>query len=136
MRTLAAVLALLVALPVSAQANADAAPLTESAVVVDPALVGAWTLIKVQEPGAIARFGGEIEAMSCDFAADGSAEVRLAVLQDREVHEHDRTFAYATEGGEIVGEGAPPVKYEIHGGDLLVLHDATGLVVQLVRVTQ
>lgn len=134
MRTLAVLAALVVAAPALAQANADAAPPVERAASVDPALVGEWTLIKVQEAGEIGRFGGEIEAMSCEFDADGSAEVELTVLQDRDLHTHDQTFEFDTEDGTIVRSGAPPVQYQVLGKDLLVLRDSAGLVVQLVRV--
>ena len=136
MRTLAVFAALVVALPASAQANADATPPTEQAVAVDPALVGEWTLLTVEETGDIARFGGEIEAMSCDFEADGSAEVHVTVLQDRNFHKHDRAFEFTTEDGAILRDGSAPVRYAVHGGDLLVLRDTAGLVVHLVRVTE
>ena len=136
MRLLALAAAALVALPAAAQANGDAAgaPAAVAPAPPDPALVGEWRLLKVEDPGAIGRFGGEIEAMTCAFEADGQAEVRLAVMQDRDVHEHDRTFAFTTEDGAIVRDGGPPVRYEVLGGDLLVLRDPAGLVVHLVRV--
>ena len=136
MRTVAALALLVVALPAAAQANGDAAPEVEaaSAQTVDPALVGEWTLLKVEENGDIGRFGGEVERMTCEFEADGSAEVHLAVMQDLDLQEHERTFRFATENGTIVRDGAAPVQYEVLGGDLLVLRDPTGLVVQLVRV--
>ena len=136
MRTLAAAVALLVAVPTAAQASGDApepaAP--EVTAPLDPALVGEWRLLMVEEAGAIGRFGGEIEAMTCEFEADGSAEVHVAVMQDRDVHEHERAFQFTTEDGAIVRPGMPPVRYEVHGGDLLVLRDEAGLVVHLVRV--
>lgn len=137
MRTIAALALALTALPVAAQANADLAVRTvetPAPQVVDPALIGEWTLLKVEDAGAIGRFGGEVEEMTCDFEADGSAEVHLAVMQDQDLQEHVKTFQFATEGGTIVPDGSQPVRYEVLGGDLLVLHDPMGLVVQLVRV--
>ena len=136
MRTVAALALLVAALPAAAQANGDAAPEVEAAPAqaVDPALVGEWTLLKVEANGDIGRFGGEVEQMTCEFEADGSAEVHLAVMQDLDLQEHERTFRFATENGQIVREGGAPVQYEVLGGDLLVLRDPMGLVVQLVRV--
>ena len=135
MRTLAAAVALLVAVPAAAQASGDAVPPSEAvAAALDPTLVGEWRLLKVEDAGAIGRFGGEIEAMTCDFDRDGSATVHLQVVQDRDLQEHDRTFRFTTEGGAILRDGMPPVRYEVLGSDLLVLRDPTGLVVQLVRV--
>ena len=138
MRTLAALALVVVALPAAAQASGDDIPeVTANAApaqTVDPALVGEWRLLKVEAAGDIGRFGGEVERMTCDFEADGSAEVRLAVMQDLDLQEHERTFQFATENGTIVRDGAAPVRYEVLGGDLLVLRDPMGLVVQLVRV--
>lgn len=136
MRTLAALVALAIAAPVSAQADATpAAPAPERAAAdVDPELVGEWRLLKVVEPGTIGQFGGEVERMTCEFEADGSAEVYVAVMQDRELVEQEKAFEYATDGGAIVRAGADPVRYEVIAGDLLVLTDGAGLVVHLVRV--
>lgn len=138
MRPLVLLAALLAALPASAQAARDSAPerpaveRTEAAV--DPDLVGEWRLLQVEEPGEIGAFGGEVKGMNCDFEADGSAQVRLEVMQDLELQEHAEAFPFETEGGAIVRPGAPPVRYEVLGEDLLVLRDASGLVVHLVRV--
>ena len=138
MRTLAALAALVVAAPALAQANGDAAPAPpapeRAAADVDPALVGEWRLLKVVEAGTIGRFGGEVEGMTCEFDADGSAEVYVAVMQDRELVEQEKAFRYATDDGAIVRAGAEPVRYEVISGDLLVLSDRAGLVVHLVRV--
>lgn len=135
MPRLLAVLALaLVALPVSAQ---DAADVTASAstAAIDAALVGDWTLMRVQDAGAMERYGAEVEDMWASFEADGSAEVRLEVMQDQDRHARTRTFQFRTESGQILASGAPPVTYEVLGSDLLVLRDPTGMVVELRRVS-
>ena len=136
MRTLVALAALVVAAPAFAQADATpATPAPERAAPdVDPALVGEWRLVEVVESGTIGRFGGEVERMTCAFEADGSAEVSVAVMQDRELVEQEKAFTFTTDGGAIVRAGAGPVRYEIIAGDLLVLRDPAGLVVHLVRV--
>lgn len=131
----AAALALVLAAgPAQAQANADAAPLNETTV--DEAIVGTWTLLRVEDAGAMDRFGAEVEGMDAQFRADGSGEVRVEVLQDRERHERTRAFRFSTEDGQIVSSDGPPVAYEVLGGDLLVLRDAAGLVVELRKVSE
>lgn len=135
MRRLLAVLVLaLVSLPVSAQDAADAAS-SASTPVIDAAIVGDWTLMRVQDVGAMERYGAEVEEMWASFDADGSAEVRLEVMQDRDLHARTRTFQFRTEGGQILASGAPPVTYEVLGSDLLVLRDPTGMVVELRRMS-
>ncbi len=81
------------------------------------------------------RYGAEVEEMWASFDADGSAEVRLEVMQDRDLHARTRTFQFRTEGGQILASGAPPVTYEVLGSDLLVLRDPTGMVVELRRMS-
>ncbi|MDT0631749.1 hypothetical protein RQM47_05490 [Rubrivirga sp. S365] len=138
MRLLALLALFLTALPASAQAARDSdseRPATErTEATVDPNLVGEWRLLQVEEAGEIGTFGGEIKGMDCDFEAGGSAHVRLEVMQDLDLQEHAEAFPFETEGGAIVRPGAPPVRYEVLGEDLLVLRDPTGLVVHLVRV--
>lgn len=129
MTRLLAVAALLVAAPAFAQANEDA-----ERGQIDAALVGEWALITVEDLGAMAEFGAEIEGMTCAFGADGEAEVQISVLQDLDTHEKSKTFSFVTEAGEIVPEDAPAVSYSVFGEDLLELRDANGLVVRLRRV--
>lgn len=133
-RLLAALVLALVALPVSAQEAADVAT-SASTPAIDGALVGDWTLMRVQNVGAMQRYGAEVEDMWASFGPDGSAEVRVEVMQDRDRHARTRTFQFRTEGGRILASGAPPVNYEVLGTDLLVLRDPTGMVVELRRVS-
>lgn len=132
-RLLAALAFVAVAAPATAQDAAEtAAPAVASAI--DQALVGDWTLLRVNAAGAIARYGAQIEDMRAEFGPNGTAEVRLSVLQDRDVHERTRTFQFRTANGQIVTSGAPSVGYEVLGGDLLVLSGPDGMVVELRRV--
>ncbi|MEM1116076.1 MAG: hypothetical protein AAF845_11980 [Bacteroidota bacterium] len=126
--TLAAAL-LLVAAPAFAQANED---IERGAV--DAALVGEWELMEVEALGEMAAFGAEVDDMTCAFGADGEAEVQISILQDLDTHARTQTFAFVTEAGQIVPDGAPAVEYAVYGGDLLELRDANGLVVRLRRV--
>ena len=128
-----AALALTFAAPAWAQANADAET-QAAASAIDDALVGNWTLIRVADAGAMDRFGAEVRGMDASFRADGSGEVRVEVMQDRERLDRTRTFRFSTTGGQILSDSGPPVSYEVLGGDLLVLRDATGLVVELRKV--
>jgi hypothetical protein len=133
MRLLPALVLAVLALPAAAQASSDeAAPVAE--VSIDDALVGDWTLIRVNNAGAMERFGAEVEDMWASFEASGSGEVRVEVTQDQERHERTRTFRFSTRGGQIVSPDGPPVSYEVLGGDLLVLRDNAGLVVELRKV--
>lgn len=126
LRAVAVAAALLTATPAFAQATASAD--------VDPALVGDWTLLTVVESGDLGRFGAEIEEMTCAFAADGSARVRLTVEQDDDRTASSRAFQFTTDDGQIEGDEIATMRYEIWGGDLLVLRSADGLEVHLRRM--
>lgn len=127
-RLLLVAAALFTAAPAFAQASDDT-----PAAKVDAQLVGEWTLVEVGDLGELGRYGAEIEAMRCSFTADGEAEVHIAVMQDLDVHAKNAEFEFVTEGGQIIPEDAPAVRYAVYGGDLLELRDARGLVVRLAR---
>lgn len=132
-RTVVAFAVLLLAAPTFAQAAST--PPSIQVADVDPALVGDWSLMKVEALGEMARYGAEIQAMECAFNADGTAEVRLAVEQDEDVTSRTRAFRFTTDDGWIESEGAPGMAYDVFGGDLLVLRSQDGLVVHLRRVS-
>ncbi len=132
-RTLAAVALVLAAVPASAQVTASGPPAVEAADV-DPALLGDWTLMKVEALGEMGRYGAEIQDMECAFEADGTAEVRLSIEQDEDRTNRTRAFQFSTDDGRITSEGMPGMAYQVLGGDLLVLRSADGLVVHLRRV--
>ena len=136
----ALVLALAVAaLPAAAQstpAAPEAAPPAADSVEValfDPLLVGEWTLDEVAEGGFLARMNAEVEAMTCDFDADGTATVAMTVLQDQETTETSSAFDYETEAGQILSDTDDPVRYRILEDGRLELSDSLGLVLRLVR---
>lgn len=131
-RTVVAFAVLLLAAPAFAQ-GASTPPAVQVADV-DPALVGDWSLMKVEALGEIGRYGAEIQDMECAFNADGTAEVRLAVEQDEDVTNRTRAFRFTTDDGQIESEGTPGMAYNVFGGDLLVLRSQDGLVVHLRRV--
>lgn len=127
-RTLAVLAALLAAPAAFAQATAS------EAADVDPAIVGDWTLMKVEALGEMGRYGADVQEMWCSFDADGTGEVRLSFEQDQDVMDRARTFQFTTDGGKIESTGAPEISYQVYGGDLLVLRMESGLVVQLRRI--
>lgn len=131
-RLLAALALTLAAAPAFAQA-ASTPPPTVRAADVDASIVGVWTLMEVEAAGEMGRYGAEIDSMTCTFRADGEAEVALTVLQDQDLHRKEKSFHFETEDGQILAADAPPVSYEVIGGDLLEIRDATGLVVRLQR---
>ena len=128
--------AALVAVPAAAQsASEPTAPVADSVEValVDPLVVGSWTLDEVEEGGFLGLMGAEIEAMTCDFAADGTARVAMTIVQDQETRETERTFDFETAGGEIVSEGDDPVGYSVRDDGRLELSTGGGLALVLVR---
>lgn len=101
---------------------------------IDPALVGQWELADVERLGAIEDFGAVVDEMNCEFGADGEAHVTLAVEQDRDTMDRERTFRFVTADSRIVADQGPAVAYEILAEDEIRLTTADGLVVRLHRV--
>lgn len=137
MRTLALAAALL-AVPVAAQSTAEVpaapvAPATVEAPGVDPALIGAWQLDEVVTAGRLGEMDVTVEGMACDFEADGTARVEMAMVQDRDPIRKARQFAFDTEAGQIVVPDDEDVTYRVLDDGRLELETTTGLVVRLVR---
>ena len=126
---------LVLAAPALAQSSAEAPPPVEQPAEarVDSALVGAWTLDEVSEPGLMAAYGVRVQAMTCQFTADGRAEIVMTAMQDGEAIVRDRAFDFETAGGQIVSEeDGDAVGYRILDDGALELTD-DGMVVRFVR---
>ncbi len=100
---------------------------------IDPGLVGEWVLATVERHGTIEDFGAEVDDMTCDFGADGSAHVMLEIEQDQDTMTRDRSFHFVTLDGRIVADQGPAVSYEVIDGDEIRLTTPDGLVVHLRR---
>lgn len=100
---------------------------------IDPALVGHWELANVERMGSMETFGASVDDMECEFGADGQAHVTLAVEQDRDTMERERTFRFVTQESRIVADKGPAVAYEVLGPDDIRLVTADGLAVHLRR---
>ena len=100
---------------------------------IDPALVGHWELADVERLGTLDDFGAAVDEMECDFGADGQAHVTLAIEQDRDTMDRERSFRFVTADSRIVADRGPMVAYEVMGADDLRLTTADGLVVHLHR---
>ena len=131
-----AVLALL-ATSTPAWAQATSTPEPDSTAlaqgVVDPVLVGEWTLVEVENEGRMAVFGAEIEEMACTFKAEGEGTVEMTVVQDRETIEADRSFKFETVDGRILVNDAEPIGYAVLETGEVRLSMPDGLVVRLRR---
>lgn len=103
---------------------------------IDESLVGHWELANVERLGAIEDFGAAVDEMECDFSADGTARVLLAVEQDQDTMERERSFHFVTAEGRIVPEQGPAVAYEVLGQDDIRLTTADGLVVLMHRAAE
>ena len=129
--------ACLLVVPVKAQTSQQSPGVPISApfsTAIDPALVGQWELAGVERLGAIEDFGAVVDEMACEFGADGEAHVTLAVEQDRDTMDRERTFRFVTADSRIVADHGPAVAYEILAEDEIRLTTADGLVVRLQRV--
>lgn len=140
-RVLAAA-ALLAVLPSAAQAPAAqtpapqqtaATPSAAAGAEIDPALVGRWTLVEVEDEGQLAAFDAEIQAMACQFGADGEASIGVTVEQDADAYTRERMFRFVTDSGMILADGAGSARYEMLGADELRLTMDDGLIVRLTR---
>lgn len=131
LRLIAALALTLAAAPAFAQAAPEPAPAAPTEI--DARLVGVWTLMEVTDAGEMGRYGAQIDKMTCTFGADGEAEVAVSILQDQDRHQKEKSFQFETEGGQILADDAPPMSYQVIGGDLLELRDGTGLVLRLHR---
>ena len=100
---------------------------------IDPALIGEWELLEVEELGAIDDFGAAVDEMNVEFSVDGGAHVMLEIEQDQDTMERERTFRFTTLDGRIVPDQGAPVAYEILGQDDIRLTTPDGLVVHLHR---
>lgn len=133
-------LALFLAAPAWAQSSQEAPPPAQQAVdsadrvaTVDSALVGTWTLDEVTAAGTLDALGVRVEAMTCQFAADGHAEMVMKAVQDGEAIVRDRSFAFETADGQIIQQdGDSAVTYRILDDGSLELIDAE-MVVRFVR---
>ena len=101
---------------------------------IDPALVGQWELSNVERLGEIEDFGAVVDEMACEFSVDGEAHVTLAVEQDRDTIDRERSFRFVTAESRIVADHGPAVAYEILAEDEIRLTTADGLVVRMHRV--
>ena len=132
--------ALLVALALSAPALAQstsdepaAPPAVAEAASGDGAVVGTWALDETDALGYLGELGVEIEAMTCAFRADGTADVAMTVTQDQETSASARTFTFATVDGRIVADN-DVMRYEVLEDGRLRMSDARGLVLVFERV--
>jgi len=100
---------------------------------IDQALIGQWELANVERLGAIEDFGAAVDEMACAFGADGQAVVTLAVEQDQDTMNSNRSFRFVTAGGRIVPDQGPAVAYEVLGEDDIRLTTVDGLVVVMHR---
>ena len=128
--------AALLALPSVAQTaaaqHAGSAP-TTAAPAIDPALVGRWELVEVEDHGALDEFDATVDEMACQFGADGSASVGMTLEQDADTYTRERTFRFVAGGGRILAEGADGASYEMVGPDEVRLTMADGFVARLRR---
>ena len=60
-------------------------------------------------------FGASVDDMECDFGADGQAHVTLAIEQDRDTMDRERSFRFVTADSRIVADRGPMVAYEVMG---------------------
>lgn len=137
MRPLALAAALL-AVPAFAQSTAETPvmpPVAAASEVpdVDPVLIGEWQLDEVVEAGQLGELDVTVEGMTCDFDADGSAEVEMEMVQDLDPIRQARAFSFDTEGGRIVVPDDEDVTYRVLGDGRLELATEGGLVVRLIR---
>lgn len=134
-------LVLLLAAPVVAQSSPENsavqfpvetegdAPVQE---IVDPMLVGDWTLDEVTAGGILAQFGVNVQAMTATFSAAGQAEIVMTAVQDGETLFRERAFSFTTNEGRILEENEDPVDYAILEDGSLVLTDDE-MVIRFVR---
>ncbi len=136
LRLLLSALLAIIAFPASAQtATAQHAGSSTAAAVpaIDPALVGRWVLTEVEDHGALEAFSATVEAMACQFGADGEASVGVMLEQDADTYTRERAFRFVTADGQILADGADGASYEMIGPDELRLTMNEGLVVRLQR---
>ncbi|MGB3543355.1 lipocalin family protein [Rubrivirga sp.] len=134
----ALVFALLVSAPVLAQASIEVVPDSLEAApavdLVDPLLVGTWTLDRVEDGGRIGEMGADVEAMTCVFDADGTGHVTMTLMQDLETIEREQTFDFETASGRIITDSDDqPVVYQIMEDGRLELRHPGGLVLHMER---
>ena len=137
-RLLLAALFAFVALPsvaqtATAQRTADG-PTTSPATAIDPWLVGRWELLEVEDEGAMAPFEATVEAMTCQFGADGEGSVGLTLDQDADTYTRERTFRFVAADGSLVTDGTRGATYERLGADELRLTMADGFAARFRRV--
>lgn len=135
-RLLAPALAALVVFPAAAQsvpAQHAGDPTTAAVAAVDPAVVGQWEMVEVESEGALNQLATDVEAMACQFGADGEATASMTVTQDADTYTRERVFRFATVDGRIDAEGEADARYEVVGGDELRLTMPDGFTVRLRR---
>ena len=132
MRRLLPALALLTATPAFAQASADPVPafVVRS---VDAGIVGTWELAEVENAGAMAELGAEIEQLVLRIESDGDATVEMEVVQDRETIEKEDAFHCTTEDGQILRSDRTPIDYEVLSEEEIRLTDPQGIVLRMRR---
>ena len=139
LRALALVLALSTSAFAQATLEAPADTLEAEPVVdlVDPLLVGIWTLDAVESHGEIGAMGADVEAMRCVFEADGQGHVTMTLMQDLDTIEREREFEFETEAGRIVTDSDDqPVVYQILEDGRLELRHPGGLTLHLERASE
>lgn len=121
------------ALAQSATAQHSDEKTTAAAPAIDPALVGRWVLVEVENEGSLDAFDATVEAMACHFGSDGEASVGMTLEQDDDSYTRERAFRFVTADGQILADGTAGTTYELIGPDNLRLTMADGFVARLRR---